>query len=242
MWGVWMSICAALIGPSPGRIVVNIPAYRLDVYVGDSIERTIPVAVGMPRFPTPRGAFAITSIEWNPWWIPPKRRWAAKERPTPPGPNNPMGRVKLNFQPLYFLHGSPAAGSIGSAASHGCIRLKNDDAIALARLVHRFGSPGMAVGEIDQVSASPSTRAMALDVAVPLEIRYELVEIRGGHVYAYRDIYRLAHGTMHDEVLAALEARGVSRTLIDSARVAGFVRRIGAKGAIIDLDSLLLHR
>src|SRR6478672_7224839 len=75
------------------RLVVNLPAYRLDAYLGDSLVRTIPVAVGKPGFETPRGEFAITSIEWNPWWIPPDRPWARKEKKTPPGPTNPMGRV-----------------------------------------------------------------------------------------------------------------------------------------------------
>lgn len=83
----------------PLHLVVNIPAYRLDAYVSDSLVRSIGVAPGMPNYPTPRGEFQITSVEWNPWWIPPHSPWAAKEHPTPPGPDNPMRRVKLNFLP-----------------------------------------------------------------------------------------------------------------------------------------------
>ena len=104
-WLLWMFVAFA--GPQPMRIVINIPAFRLDVYVNDSITRTMPIAPGMSSYRTPRASFAITSVQWNPWWIPPKSPWAAKEKPTPPGPANPMGRVKLNFQPLYFLHGTP---------------------------------------------------------------------------------------------------------------------------------------
>src|SRR5678815_748250 len=104
---------AGVVGAQPMRLVANIPAYRLEVYIGDSVIRTLGIAPGQPGFRTPRGSFAISSIEWNPWWIPPDSRWAAKEKPTPPGPSNPMGPVKLNFLPLYFLHGTPFEHSIG---------------------------------------------------------------------------------------------------------------------------------
>ncbi|HEY5060240.1 MAG TPA: L,D-transpeptidase, partial [Gemmatimonadaceae bacterium] len=40
---------------SPLRIVLNIPAVRLDAFVADSLVRTIPIAVGMPAFKSPRG-------------------------------------------------------------------------------------------------------------------------------------------------------------------------------------------
>jgi lipoprotein-anchoring transpeptidase ErfK/SrfK len=130
----WMFAVASLIGSQPMRLVANIPAFRLEVFVGDSLARTISIAPGMPNFRTPRGPYAITSVEWNPWWSPPKSAWAAREKPTRPGGTNPMGRVKLNVRPLYLLHGTPAERSTGSAASHGCIRLKNADALALADL------------------------------------------------------------------------------------------------------------
>jgi murein L,D-transpeptidase YcbB/YkuD len=44
--------------------------------------------------------------------------------------------VKIFFaEPDYFIHGTEDEESIGRAASHGCIRMRNEDAIALARLV-----------------------------------------------------------------------------------------------------------
>src|SRR3954470_4436275 len=138
---------------SPLRIDVNIPSFRLDVYLGDSLARTMPIAAAMPSFKSPRGAFTITSVEWNPWWIPPASSWAAKEKRTPPGPRNPMGRVKINFRPMYFLHGTPLDASIGSAASHGCIRLHNADAIALAQLVLRYGAPRLSEDALARLAA-----------------------------------------------------------------------------------------
>lgn len=60
-----MCAMTGLIGIQQMRIAVNIPAYRLDVYVADSLTRSMKIAPGMPAHPTPRGTFAITSVEWN---------------------------------------------------------------------------------------------------------------------------------------------------------------------------------
>ena len=100
-----------------------------------------PVAVGTSKHPTPRGSFAITRVIWNPRWVPPDSEWARDKKPVEAGdPANPMGRVKLFFrEPTYFLHGTNDETSIGRAASHGCIRMRNDDIVALARLVMEHG-------------------------------------------------------------------------------------------------------
>lgn len=41
---------------------------------------------------------------WNAWWRPTESDWARKERPTAPGWDNPVGRVKLHVTGLVFLH------------------------------------------------------------------------------------------------------------------------------------------
>ena len=237
----WLS-CAivGLGGPQPLHLVVNIPAFRVDAYVDDSLVRTLPVAVGMRRFRTPRGHYEVTSIEWNPWWIPPDSPWAAKEKKTPPGPTNPMGRVKINFQPLYYLHGSPSRQSIGSAASHGCIRMLNEDAIALARLVHRFGTPTLTADDLDRLASDTTrTRLVELNVPVPIEVRYDLAELRDRRVIVYRDVYELATRPLRSEVYALLAERGIDTMLVDSARVRGLVRGVPRAGKSIALDSLM---
>ncbi|HEX8432649.1 MAG TPA: L,D-transpeptidase, partial [Longimicrobium sp.] len=121
--------------PSSGlRLDLNIPTNRLLVLDGDSVIRTYRVSVGLPGHDTPDGEFTVQRAEWNPSWRPPAREWAKDNEFTPPGPNNPMGRVKLFFAPLYYIHGTPDSASIGRAASHGCVRMLNRDVIALARL------------------------------------------------------------------------------------------------------------
>jgi hypothetical protein len=235
-----MCAIAVLIVPPRMRVAINIPAYRLDVYIADSLARSMPVAVGMPAFRTPRGEFTITSIEWNPDWIPPDQPWADGQRPMGPGPLNPMGRVKLNFRTFYFLHGTPFEKSLGSAGSHGCIRLANADAIELARLVHRYGSTTLTAEEVARLAADTvATHSIQLDQAIPLEIRYDLVEIRGGRLSVYRDVYHLATRSLRDAVYAALAEYGADTSLVDTARVRALVRRVPQAGRSVSLDSLM---
>ena len=224
------------------RIVVNLPAYRLDVLAGDSLITTMPVAVGMPRFPTPRGEFEITSIEWNPRWVPPPSPWAAKEKPMEPGPANPMGRVKLNFRPLYFLHGTPAAQSIGSAASHGCIRLRNEDAIALALIVQRFGARQLSDSASEAMARDGASRTVALDVAVPLSLRYDLVETTAESIHVYPDVYHLAAAGLRAEVYVDLARAGVDTLRVDDARIRQLVTRIPRVGRGAAIGTLLHAR
>jgi murein L,D-transpeptidase YcbB/YkuD len=234
--GIWMLTVLAV--QPQLRLVVNIPAYRLDVYQSDSLIRTLPVAVGMPRYRTPRGSFSITSVEWNPWWIPPKSSWAVREKVTPPGAGNPMGRVKINFAALYFLHGTPLPQSVGSAASHGCLRMRNDDAIELARLVHRYGN-GQNDAVVDRYVQDTTTRWVKVDSTIPVEVTYELAEIRDGRVFVYRDIYHLATRPIADDVFTLLERRGVDAAVVDSARVQDLVRRVRQTGNSLSIDSLM---
>ena len=226
----------------PLRIVINIPAFRLDVYSAGAIIRTMPVAVGMPRYKTPRGEFAITRVEWNPWWIPPDRGWAAKEHVTPPGPDNPMGRVKLYFRPLYFIHGTPAVTSLGRAASHGCVRMANADAVELARIVALAAASADDRNRLSTVVADTATRVMTLEPPVPTELRYDLAEVRRDSLFVYRDVYALRVVSMRDVVYAALSDHGLDTSAVDGARVAAVTRGIPVRGRGVSLDSILRRR
>jgi murein L,D-transpeptidase YcbB/YkuD len=191
----------------PLRLVINLPGYRLDVFQNDSNTDSYTIAVGSIRFPSPRGSFTITEIEWNPWWIPPPSDWAKRDTVTPPGPTNPMGRVKLYFRPAYFVHGTPQVQSLGSAASHGCLRMANEDAIELARVVQRYGAPHVTDATVDSVLARHDrTHCVVLATPVPIELRYALAEVRGDSVFVHRDIYRLSRGARLDETVAAAAA------------------------------------
>lgn len=119
------------------RIVVNKSQRRLYFYQANQLRLVYPVAVGMPSYPTPSGSWRIVRKELNPVWYNPGSDWA-KEMPKkiPPSPNNPLGLRALALNaPGILIHGTSVYTSIGRAASHGCIRLRNADIIKLFPLV-----------------------------------------------------------------------------------------------------------
>jgi murein L,D-transpeptidase YcbB/YkuD len=198
------------------RLDLNIPALRLVVYEGDKVLRSYGVAVGKAGHDTPLGDYTIDHAEWNPWWRPPQgREWTRGKENTPPGLNNPMGRVKLFFAPLYFIHGTPEAQSIGSPASHGCVRMRNADVIELARLVHEHAASGVSARDIDRILARPTnTRAVHFQRPVAVSIHYTPVVIEEGVLKIYPDIY--GYNAIHSEsVYQALMAAGYSLNGVD---------------------------
>ena len=118
------------------RLVINVAARKLKVYKGDTLVKSYPIAVGSSRYWTPLGNRKMSQIVWNPWWIPPKdSAWAYKAKKTPPGPHNPLGPVKMNLGNAILIHGTNTPYSVGSAVSHGCIRMYSEQAKELARFI-----------------------------------------------------------------------------------------------------------
>lgn len=210
------------------RIDINIPENRLRVYDGDSLLKVYRVSVGLPGHDTPDGAFTIDHAEWNPWWRPPAREWARDDKVTPPGPNNPMGRVKLFFAPYYYIHGSPHVEDLGQAASHGCVRMMNRDVIELARLVHARNGGSVSDAEITRILARPGqTRASQITTPVPLTLRYDPIVIAGEELRIYKDIYRRSR--VHTEaVVQALIAAGYDPASVDRAEIRSVLTRAAA--------------
>ena len=219
---------------------LNIPAHRLDVYEDGVRSVRYTVAVGMPGFRTPRGEYQVTSVEWNPWWIPPDREWSRDERPTPPGTTNPMGRVKINFEPLYFLHGTPSVQSLGHSASHGCVRMSNQDVIALALRVHAAGAPSVGRATLDSLIADTSrTRRFYLEYSVPLRIRYDVAEVIDDTLFLYRDTYALDRRSDLQRTVGALTTAGMDSARIPHDRLRKILRSNPRRPLAIALSILL---
>lgn len=129
------------------RLKVSLSERELYVIEDGDVVRTYGVAVGSRKHPTPTGVFWTGRIEWNPDWIPPLSDWARKLKPRKAGdPRNPMQGVKIYFrEPAYYIHGTNDPGSIGSAASHGCIRMRKGDARSLARRISKHGSVQLTI-------------------------------------------------------------------------------------------------
>lgn len=107
-----------------GQIVVDLGDLRLYLYRNGKLVKSYPVATGQPAYPTPTGSYVVTSMQMNPTWYPPNSEWAKDAKPIPPGIENPLGTRWIGTSaPAVGIHGSPDDSSIGTYASHGCIRM-----------------------------------------------------------------------------------------------------------------------
>lgn len=221
-------------------LVLNVPAFRLDLLDGPAVVRSYPVAVGSLRYRTPLGRFAVHRVELNPWWYPPPSPWARRDTVTPPGPRNPMGKAKLNFHDLYFLHGTPQEQSLGTAASHGCVRMASADALDLAGRVLGAVRPDVPAQVVQAAAHDRRTRRYPLSRTVPLEIVYRTAEVRDGALELHPDVYRRERTAARTRALDALRAAGVDVGRVDQERLAEAVRT-GRRGHTrVPLDELLL--
>lgn len=125
-------------------IIVSIAERRIRLYKGAKLVKTYSCAPGRPQFPTPTGDFVIRSKQHMAPWINPGSDWA-KDMPRiiPGGPSNPMGvdKIGINSSGIFF-HGIPPSeySSIGTAASHGCMRMMPSDVADLKTRVE-IGDP-----------------------------------------------------------------------------------------------------
>ena len=120
-----------------GKIVIDISKFRLRLIRDGKVVRTYKIAVGQAAYPTPVGKFYVVNKESDPTWTPPKgSAWAKGLGPIPPGPGNPLGTRWIGTSaPAVGIHGTPVPRSIGTRASHGCIRMRIPDVEALYKEV-----------------------------------------------------------------------------------------------------------
>ena len=224
------------------RLALNVPAYRLDVLQGGGVTRSIRVAIGQPKYRTPLGRFGIDYVVWNPWWHPPASEWARRERPKAPGWSNPVGRVKLHVHGLVFLHGTPSESSLGTPASHACVRMSNADAIALARLLHARAGPTLAPASLDSLVADTArTRTIVFARAVRIDIVYELAEVRDGELWLYPDVYGFAGArvaSIEAQAIQALQRAGRDSAELRITRLRALADSAHRAAVRIPVDSL----
>lgn len=111
-------------------VVISVADRKLVVVEDESVIAKFPVAVGAKESPSPTGEFRILNRVSNPTYYHPGTV-------IPSGKNNPLGTrwMGLNLKG-YGIHGTNVPRSIGRAASHGCIRLRNRDVERLFALLH----------------------------------------------------------------------------------------------------------
>jgi murein L,D-transpeptidase YcbB/YkuD len=210
---------------APLRLVLNVPATRLYVFENGVNTRVFKVSVGLVGHQTPAGSYRISQSIWNPWWHPPASPWAEGRKPEPPGPENPMGRVKLNFAPLLYIHGTNDRVALGDPASHGCVRLMNDDLIELARIVQKYGTPGLNTEVLDRLAENPEeTRQFNFRTSIPFEVVYNVASVQNDFLYVYPDVYgKIKPSEYHAQVRDVLAENGIDIDDVDKARLAGLL-------------------
>src|SRR5690242_18467194 len=111
------------------RIIVSIPDRKIVLMEDGQVVKIYPIAVGKKSTPSPSGSFHIASRVVKPTWY-------QAGKVIGPGPANPVGTrwMGLGFKG-YGIHGTNMPNSIGKAASHGCIRMRNHDVEELFELV-----------------------------------------------------------------------------------------------------------
>ena len=117
----------------PRVIAVNRSAFRLTLYHDLKPVKTYRIAVGMQGLETPAGRYNIQDKQVNPSWHVPNSPWAGKlaGKVIPPGPADPIKARWMGIAGGAGIHGTDEIGSLGSAASHGCIRMAIPDVEAL---------------------------------------------------------------------------------------------------------------
>ncbi|HEU4527294.1 MAG TPA: L,D-transpeptidase/peptidoglycan binding protein [Actinomycetota bacterium] len=119
-------------------IVVDLSENALRFYDGFKVQRQYPVATAAPGYETPVGNWKVIDKKENPtWYNPALDSWGADLPPViEPGPNNPLGTRALYLNsPGIRIHGTSNSASIGTYASHGCIRMFISDSEELYPLV-----------------------------------------------------------------------------------------------------------
>lgn len=131
---------------APWTVLVSIPDRQLAVLVNGIAVAGFPIAVGADESPSPTGEFAIVNRVSNPVYY-------HEGVVIPAGKGNPVGSRWVGLsQKGYGIHGTNAPKSIGKAASHGCIRLRNRDMEELFGMLH-VGDVVQIRGERDEETA-----------------------------------------------------------------------------------------
>jgi lipoprotein-anchoring transpeptidase ErfK/SrfK len=117
----------------PSYLTLDRSTFTLRLWKNLKLAQTYTVAVGMEGLETPEGLYAIQEKEEEPVWHVPESSWAGSlaGQDIPPGPENPIKARWLGIFEGAGIHGTEETYSLGSAASHGCVRMAIPDVIEL---------------------------------------------------------------------------------------------------------------
>jgi lipoprotein-anchoring transpeptidase ErfK/SrfK len=183
--------------PADTRVVVNIPAFRMDLFENGNLVKTYKIGIGYPEFPLPQGLRKAQTIIVNPSWTPPDSPWVAKMKDVSPGEKveagsklNPLGPVKIPIGMPSLIHGGKAVAKLGTFASHGCVGLTSAQVKDFAKLLARASRTELKDTTLEKYFADKTTtKTIKLSQPVPVELRYETIVVEDGKLHIYKDVY-----------------------------------------------------
>ena len=201
--------------PTDTRVVVNAPAYRMDIFRDGKLTKTYKIGIGYPEFPLPTGLREAKEIIFNPSWTPPDEPWVKGE--FTPGKKveagsklNPLGPVKIPIGSPSLIHGGKDPSRLGTFASHGCVGLTNSMIQDFALEIAALGGTTLTSNDVKaQAKVKDETKNVRLSRPVPVELRYETIVVEDGKVRVFRDVYELGTNT-EENLRKVLSTFGVS--------------------------------
>ena len=117
----------------PTFITIYRGAFQLRLWKNLKLVKTYTIAVGQAGLETPAGQYTIDDKQVDPSWHVPNSAWAGSlaGQVIPPGPEDPLKARWMGFYNGAGIHGTDELASLGTAASHGCVRMSIPDVVEL---------------------------------------------------------------------------------------------------------------
>jgi len=117
----------------PTVVTIDRANFTLRLFKHLKMAKSYPIAVGRQGLETPSGLYPVEDKQIDPVWHVPNSSWAGSlaGQTIPPGPQDPLKARWIGITGGSGIHGTEETGSLGSAASHGCIRMAVPDVIDL---------------------------------------------------------------------------------------------------------------
>jgi lipoprotein-anchoring transpeptidase ErfK/SrfK len=198
--------------PKDTRIVVNIPAFRMDVFHDGTLIKSYKIGIGYQQFPLPTGFRKAEMIIFNPTWTQPNESWASSPGLVVPAGSkgNPLGPIKIPIGGANLIHGGKELAKIGTFASHGCVGLTNDQVRDFAKVLAEASNTELKEDAMAAfLKKRTRTQVVKLEKLVPVELRYETIVVENGMLHIYRDVYNKKTNT-EENLRAVFDANGVS--------------------------------
>lgn len=208
--------------PTDTRIVVNAPAYRMDVFQDGKLVKSYKIGIGYPEFPLPSGLRKAKTIIFNPTWTPPDEPWVkGKVQPykkIEAGDKlNPLGPIKIPIGSPSLIHGGKQPARLGGFASHGCVGLTNQQVQDFAVELGKLSGLSLTLEDVKNYEKQKTeTKNVQLNNEVPVELRYETIVVENGKLKIFRDVYEKGTNT-EENLRRVLQVYGVSLDSIPAA-------------------------